>query len=132
MKLALRNGFLCVAVLFLSGCAAKQAAVPAPRIAEKSYQSIQVSTPGSMGAECTLETAAAHYRLVTPGSITVERTSYPMTVSCMKGEHFRGHVVLEPRRVREAGNVVNHLYPYSVAVPLGLNMGSLKANVTRM
>jgi hypothetical protein len=93
-----------IAVSVLSGC---------NTLAQKSYQKVRVETPGVTGADCTLNTKAARYRLITPDSVLIERSPYTMTVTCEKGNHFTAVTTVEPKTHAMNGmqNILNGFVP---------------------
>lgn len=98
------------AVLILAGC---------NTLFKESYQKIMVQTSGVENAECVLETEKNKYRLLTPGFAQVERSRYPMTVSCEKANYIIGTKTIESK-VRMAHSQLNvfNLFtgvPYDVA-----------------
>ena len=93
-----------IAVSVLSGC---------NTLAQKSYETVRVETPGVRGADCTMNTKAAKYRLITPDEVLVERSPYTMTVTCEKGNYFTAKTTIEPKTHAMNGmqNVLNGFIP---------------------
>ena len=82
-------------------------------LAQRSYQKVRVETPGVRGADCTLNTKSAKYRLITPDTVLVERSPFTMTVTCEKGNHFTAVTTVEPKTHAMNGmqNVLNGFIP---------------------
>ena len=53
-----------------------------------------------------------------------------MTVTCEKGDHFRGTQTVQPRKVWERENVMAYMYPFSVSVAMGIGRESFRKDVT--
>jgi hypothetical protein len=66
---------LTVAAIQLAGCAS---------IIKGSTASINVTTPPVTGAECTLSSSQGNWQLISPGSVTVERSKNDLQVRCIK------------------------------------------------
>ena len=64
-----------VALGALSGCAS---------IMKGSSQSINITTPPTTGATCTLSSSQGNWQLTSPGSVTVEKSKDDMQVRCAK------------------------------------------------
>ena len=118
----MRYAFVLMA-LALAGCG-HEGSVYAREAAGK-YQSVRIDTPGVEGAACALQTSAGSYVVISPAVVSVTRNAQPMSVSCTKGEHFRGFTTVPARRVADAV----YAYPDNVTVPMGMNTDSLKVNV---
>jgi hypothetical protein len=55
---------------------------------DRTYQVVQVLTPGVTGAECVLKTHDGKWRIVTPGKIQVNRSPEDLHVECSKANYF--------------------------------------------
>jgi hypothetical protein len=114
-----------VVLLALAGCAY------APPLQESSaepvLQSVRIDTPGTEGAACALQTPTGSTVVMTPARIRVPRGPGSLTVSCSKGEHFRGAKRVTAQRAIEGG-AESYSYPDSVSVPMSLYNPSLKPN----
>lgn len=121
--MSLRFIFSSLLVLLVAGCASGGGGHVA--VSPSSMQSVRVSTPGVMGASCVLQMPTGSYVLLSPARIDVPRSSGPLTVSCNKGEHFRGKTTVKSSRVVENGADI-YSYPASVSVPMTLHNPSLK------
>ena len=108
-------------LMLLSACASSMPETPAAR---SDYQDISVHTPGTTGAHCFLQAAAASYPLSTPGTVTVRKSTRPIDVVCFKGEHMVGSRRIAP----VCPNNCN--YPSSVSVALALDSASFERKVT--
>ena len=70
-----------VAAVFLSGCAT---------IIEGTSQPITVATPGAEGASCTLSSPDGSYHVITPGTVTVNKSRHDISVRCKKDGYSDG------------------------------------------
>jgi len=59
----------------MSGCAS---------IVKGSSQTIAITSPPTTGATCTLSSSQGNWQMITPGSVTVERSKNDMQVRCVK------------------------------------------------
>jgi uncharacterized protein YceK len=64
-----------VALLALSGCAS---------VMKGSSQSINIATPPTTGAQCTLSSKEGNWSLTSPGSVTVEKSKEDIQARCTK------------------------------------------------
>ncbi len=126
--MAQRVFLTCCYLLLLAGCSSSRTVQIEPdALPEKYYQSVRVDTPGMHGAECTLRSEQTSYSLIAPGTITIERSPYPIRAACQKGDHFEGGIVIEPVLVNaHAPTGGQYIYPYLVSIPMSLQKGSLK------
>ncbi len=74
-----------VAAVFLGGCAT---------IIEGTSQPVTVATPGADGANCTLSSPDGTYYLITPGTVTVEKSKHDISVLCKKEGYSDGAATL--------------------------------------
>ena len=63
------------AVIALSGCAS---------IVKGSSQAINITTPPTMGATCTLSSKEGSWQVTSPGSVTVEKSKDDIQARCAK------------------------------------------------
>ncbi len=110
-----------VALIALTGCGHEVAQSKPEEYAGPLYQSLRVDTPGTQGAHCTLTSPAATYTLTAPQNITVERSPYPLTVTCSKDNHFQGSTVIQPVLAYRTADREAYAYPPSVVVPMQIN-----------
>jgi hypothetical protein len=75
-----------------------------------------------MGATCAVQTATGSFVVVSPASVEVMRGPASITVSCSKGEHYRGEQVVNARPMMGGW----YTYPACVTVPMTLYTPSLK------
>ena len=115
-----------LAPLLLAACG--HASGQAQTGSSSSWQSVRIDTPGVEGAACVLQTGAGSYVILSPATIDVPRNPGTLSVSCSKGEHFRGAQAVEARRIVEDGDNV-YSYPASVSVPMTLYTPSLEPKV---
>ena len=73
--------FAVFAVFALSGC---------NTFFQGSFQKIFIDTPGVEKADCLLQTEKNKYRVLTPHFVLVERSRFPMTVTCEKVGYSTG------------------------------------------
>lgn len=94
----------CALAVLLTGC---------NTLDRDSFQQIKVETPGVAGADCMLVTEKMKYRVITPGTVMVERAPYNMTVTCEKGNYFPSVLVVKPeiKMLGSAWNVLNGVIP---------------------
>lgn len=85
-----RLSLVIISVFVLSGC---------NTFFQGSSQKIVINTPGVKDAECFLQTEKNKYRVLTPRSVIVERSRFPMTVTCEKANYFTGVVDVKPEMV---------------------------------
>lgn len=113
---------LMLLALGLAGCAVPESP---PVVSDvENHQSLRIATPGMDGAACTLQTRAGSYTVVSPAVVNVTRSENPLSISCTKGEHFRGFKRVAARRID-----TTYAYPGTVNVPMGMNRQSLKVDV---
>jgi hypothetical protein len=99
------------AMVLLTGC---------NTMAQKTYQKITVYTPHVKNADCSLETVENKYSVISPGEVLIERSKYPITVTCEKANYVSGSAYLEPvfKMEHSEKNFWNGYYPgvaYDVA-----------------
>lgn len=116
-------------VFVLSACAGRQDFSKFEKHGEMGFQEFRVSTPGTTGAYCFLQTRNATYQVKTPGVVMVERSAQPMRVSCFKGEHFHGETTVDAKKAAEQGRGSRYAYPPSVAVSMKLAKKSMVRQV---
>jgi hypothetical protein len=77
-------------------------------IVKGTTQIIAVNTPGVPGASCTLTSPAIGSRLViTPGTVTVEKSKDPITVRCTKECYIEGAGIIASNfQAMTAGNII--------------------------
>lgn len=63
----------------LGGCA---------NILDKPYQKVYVTTPGVEGADCLLKNDKRSYRVITPGTLVLDRSAKNLHISCEKPYYF--------------------------------------------
>jgi uncharacterized protein YceK len=66
---------LCALGLSLSGCAS---------IVKGQSQTIAITTPPTTGATCVLKSAQGNWTVVTPGSVTIQRSKENVDIRCNK------------------------------------------------
>lgn len=118
-------GFLFAATLavMLAGCASS---TPPEKLADvQASQSVRVHTPGVTGAACVLQTQGGSYVLMSPARVDVPRNAGSLSVTCSKGEHFRGARTVKARHVVENGSTI-YSYPENLSVAMTLHKPSLK------
>jgi len=99
-----RSVFVVAALALLAGCNS---------VSEKPYQMVQVVTPDLAGAECSLKSKNAQYRLTTPGTIMIDRSPENLYVTCEKGNYKTGSLMVESKihMGNSVWNVVNGIVP---------------------
>ncbi len=124
-----------VVALALAGCNS---------MIQKTYQKINVVTPGVTGAECILETGKNRYRVITPNDVLVERSFRQITMTCEKGHYYPATVLVDSkiRAGHTVWNVLNGIvpgtawdiadnsiydYPAQVEVTMDIDQDSLNA-----
>ena len=84
--------------LVLVGCAT---------ITKGTTQSIAVDTPGVPGATCTIQTPTGPRGAVTPGSVTLDKQSAALPISCVKECYLTGtSMIPSGTESMAAGNVL--------------------------
>lgn len=109
-------------LLLLAGCAD----APKAKVAGADhYQTLTVNTPGVEGATCIVQNGADSWTVAAPGTVTVKRTPWTMTINCFKGEHLRGATRAAPSFAPAEAGAGEHCrtchYPGIVNVALVLN-----------
>ena len=79
-----------ISVFALSGC---------NTFFQGSFQKIFIDTPGVEKADCLLQTEKNKYRVLTSNFVLVERSHFPMTVTCEKANYFTSVVEVKPKMV---------------------------------
>ena len=77
---------LCMVFFLISGCSI---------FLNSTSQKIYVTTPGTTGAYCVLETEKHRYQLVTPAAVHVERTAYDIVATCNKEGYKTGYTTVK-------------------------------------
>lgn len=87
-----------VACLLLVACAT---------ITKGTTQVVAVDTPGVPGSSCTISTKAGPQMVMTPGTLTLEKGSEPLPISCTKTCYLTGQsIVPSNAEAMAAGNVI--------------------------
>jgi len=96
--------FVIPVVLALAGCTT---------LVNKSYQKISVNTPGVENVDCMLETETNKFRMLAPGTVTVERAYSPLTMTCQKAGYLTNVTTLDSklRMVPAQLNIFNGVLP---------------------
>lgn len=84
----MKSQILCIALLSLAitGCAS---------ITRGSSQSVAITTPPTTGALCNLNSSQGNWQVMSPGAVTVEKSSEDIQVRCEK-EGFQPAVAVIP------------------------------------
>jgi hypothetical protein len=116
-------------VAALSGCAS---------MIDKSIQIVQVETPGVVGADCELETSKNRYRVITPETVQLERSTETLHVLCKKARYYPASLDVESS-VHPAHTLINvfngmipgtaydfatrsvYDYPHTISVPMEID-----------
>jgi hypothetical protein len=87
-----------IACLLLVACAT---------ITKGTNQVVAVDTPGVPGSSCTISTKAGPQMVMTPGTLTLEKGSDPLPISCTKACYLTGQsIVPSNAEAMAAGNVI--------------------------
>lgn len=90
-------------VLGLTGCAS---------MIDGLSQRVEFITPGVVGADCRAESENYKYHIYTPDVVTLERSYYPLTITCKADGYETEIVEIAPHANETAGfNVVNGIIP---------------------
>jgi len=81
----MRRPLALAAALLLGACATSF---------EGPSQPLAVTTSGTEGADCTLSTAEASYRVVSPGAVVVRKSAQPLDIVCRKEGYEDGVATL--------------------------------------
>jgi len=82
-------------------------AVACATITKGTTQVVAIDTPGAPGAACIVSTPAGPQELMTPGTITLAKSSNSLPVRCTKACHQEGVGVLASGvEVMSAGNLI--------------------------
>ena len=101
----MRHSLLAVlAVVVLTGC---------NTMVNQTYQKIAIHTPGLENVDCILETDVNKYRILAPGTVNVERSFRPLTVTCEKAGYVTNATILDSRyrMVPSQLNILNGVLP---------------------
>jgi len=87
----------------LTGCAS---------LIDSATQDVEFVTPGVIGADCRAENKKYSYNIYTPDIVTLERSYYPLTITC-KAPGYETEIVQMPTEINEttAFNIVNGVIP---------------------
>lgn len=99
-----RSLIIILAVMVLTGC---------NTMVNKTYQKIAVHTPGVENIDCIIESETNKYRLLAPGTVNVERSASPLTMTCQKVGYVTTSMTLlaKYRMVPAQLNVFNGIAP---------------------
>lgn len=115
-----------VFILLLTGCAAPAVETAAPSDA---YQHISVRTPGIEKANCFVAFGGASVPIETPAQLRVQRSQKPLDISCFKGPHVSGRVIVQPMFAEVEADVSDCkscAYPEDIAVVMNIRAESVR------
>lgn len=93
-----RLALMMVAVCVLGACAT---------LTKGTTQTIAVDTPGVTGADCTITTQSGPQQVITPGTVTLQKGSNPLPITCIKECYSNGaSIIPSGTEAMSAGNVV--------------------------
>jgi hypothetical protein len=76
-------------------------------ITKGTTQLVAVDTPGVAGATCTIQTQSGPQTVVTPGSVTLNKSSNALPIQCVKECYVTGvSVIPSGTEAMTAGNVI--------------------------
>lgn len=94
----MRKRAVVIVALVLTGCAT---------ITKGTTQVVAIDTPGAPGATCTIQTQSGPQMVVTPGSVTLSKSSNSLPISCTKQCYFTGSsIIASGTETMAAGNVL--------------------------
>lgn len=116
---------------------------------DTTHQTVEVTTPGVIGAECTLETKNNQYRVITPMKIQIQRTDDTLEVTCKKTLYYPAVIRVPSRNYIGKSAVTNvwngflpgvgydyasesiYHYPDNIVVPMELDPYAVASGVVR-
>ena len=102
----IKAGFYSILFLSLAGIAGCASLI------DSSTQRVEFVTPGVIGADCRAESKKYAYNIYTPDVVTLERSYYPLTVTCKAPGYETEIVEIKPHVNETTGfNVFNGILP---------------------